>query len=259
MKKLIAFAVFPLLVFACSGSSHDEDGSVRAFVADYCDAYMPCCAAASLPTDGVECRRLMSAFTSGDFGIDEDAASECSAWLETLNGTDFCQGAVTPVAACGNVFTPKGNRAPGQSCDTFGDCAPSSEGDVRCLGEPSGEKRCQLIIEGAEGSAPCAWSDRGSSSTSSANFDLARVYSCNAADGLYCDDNSCAPISPAGSGCVESRECELESYCSDDGICAPQFAAGSVCEYSEQCSQGSCVDDVCVGNVTSTLLCGGEL
>ena len=121
MKKLSALAVFPLLVFACSGSSEtdDEDGGVRAFVADYCDAFMPCCAAASLPTDGAECRTLLGDLTLDNLGFDEDAASECSEWLETLNGTDLCRGAVTPVAACGNVFTPKGNRAPGESCDTF--------------------------------------------------------------------------------------------------------------------------------------------
>ena len=106
------------------------------------------------------------------------------------------------------------------------------------------------------------WSVRGNVSTSSTNFDAPRVYDATPLTGCTATTTPGATFRPLGSACVESRECELESYCSDEGIRAPQIGTGFLaCEFSEKMSpQGSCVNDVCVdGDSLSTLFCGGEL
>jgi hypothetical protein len=78
----VGFVVLPIVALACAGSSGDGDGDGNAalsgFIADYCDAFMPCCAEAGLPADGARCRALFGeAFGADDFEFDEAAADEC--------------------------------------------------------------------------------------------------------------------------------------------------------------------------------------
>jgi len=266
VKTLLLTAVVSVFAFACSSSSEEDDeddegdARLRAFIASQCDALMPCCAEASLPTDGAACRTLFGeTFATGDYAFDDAAAAECSAWLDGLSGTEACGDTIYAPEACGDVFVPQGDSQPGERCDTPGDCAASSEGGVLCFGGSGAQKTCQLVVEGTEGSAPCAWSVRGSTSTTSSNFDEPRVYSCDVADGLYCDETTCVPVIAAGNPCSESKECALGTYCASDGLCTSQVPGGSSCESSDACLEGSCENFVCVaGDIGLRFLCGAS-
>jgi hypothetical protein len=269
MRRIILVCtLLPFVVLACSGKS-DGDGddggtgsgaSTSDFVEAYCDALKPCCAERGLPSDGAQCRALLGAtFASGDYALDEAAANECSAWLESRMGAEHCSGLEDDApAACGEVFTPKGHAAPGESCDSPGDCALSPEGGVRCVGSLSAGRTCQLVIEGSEGSAPCAWTVRGGTSYSSSNLDVERVYSCDVADGLYCDDDACVRLTRPGGACIGSEECALGTYCGAAGTCISQLSVGSPCSSSDECAEGECENDVCVAAADSAyaFLCG---
>jgi hypothetical protein len=262
VRGVLAVALFPAVAFACGASESRDDGTdprITAFIADYCDAQMPCCAEAALSTDGVACRTLLDeTFASGDFGFDAAAANECSAWLETVNGTGLCKGTAAVPLACGSVFSPQGDGAPGDRCDSAGDCALSTEGGVRCVGSAS-QDSCQLVIEGTEGSTPCGWTVFSSgTSVSSSNLDEPRVYSCALADGLRCDGNVCVRIVPEGGACVDSEECAEGTFCSLAGTCLTKTPTGGLCDFSDECAGGVCENGRCAEEADTwlTFLCG---
>lgn len=267
MKKLLfGFLALPLVAAACSGRSEGggDDGSDFAlsdFLASYCRALMPCCVEAALPADGAQCRALLgSTFTATDYGFDETAAKECSAWLDTVNGTAFCEGTGDFPEVCAEVFTPEGHGAPGDGCSSPGDCALSSEGGVRCVESDAGGRSCQLVVEGTEGSTPCAWTVlEDGTSISSSNQGEPRVYSCDVADGLRCDGTACVRLVPAGGACVLSEECAVGTYCSS-ASCTPRVPTGSACTYYDQCLGGACENQVCgeSDDLGLVLVCGGS-
>jgi hypothetical protein len=267
MKRFFfGFVVLPVVAISCSGSSEDSgegggDAALSGFIADYCDALMPCCAEAGLPTDGARCRALLGdTFGADDFEFDEAAADECSSWLETLSGAAVCDGGAEFPAACGEIFTPKGDAAPGERCGSPGDCALSPEGGVRCVGWGDAPRICQVVVEGVEGSAPCGWTVlEGGGSVSSANLGEPRVYSCDVADGLRCDDTACVRLVPAGGSCVLSEECELGTYCAS-ASCTPKVPTGGACTRFDECAGGVCQDQVCAeeGDLELVFICGGS-
>jgi hypothetical protein len=273
MKKLVlAFVVFPVIALGCSSSSSEDDDNdanddnARAseFIAGYCDALMPCCAGAGLATDGAQCRGLFGAvYGSGDYGFDQAAADECTAWLESVSSAELCGDTVVTPPACERIFPPKGNQAPGQSCESTGDCALSPEGDVECIGVEPEQSICRLTIQGTAGSAPCGWTLRDGVYTGGWNIDEPRVYSCDSADGLRCDGTACVRLIPEGGACLETDECAASAFCSlETGSCQPLLPAGSACKFFDQCSHGECTNLVCVPDSPEDLglaiLCGGN-
>jgi hypothetical protein len=263
---IVGCVVLPFVALACTGSSEDGDGDGNAalsgFIADYCDAFMPCCAEAGLPADGARCRALFGeAFGADDFEFDEAAADECSSWFETVSGTTaVCDGSPELPAACGEIFTPKGDGAPGDRCSSPGDCALSPEGGVRCVGWGDAPRSCQLVIEGVEGSAPCGWTVlEGGTSVSSSNPGEPRVYSCDVADGLRCDGTACVRLVPTGGSCVLSEECELGTYCAS-ASCTPKVPTGGACTRFDECAGGACQNSVCAeeGDLALGFICGSS-
>jgi hypothetical protein len=168
------------------------------------------------------------------------------AWLDTVSSAGLCQDIVAAPPACERVFLPKGNHAPGQGCDSGGDCALSSEGDVVCLGPNPEQRICQLVVQGTEGSAPCAWTERDGESIGASNLDQSRVYSCDTADGLRCGGNACVRLVPEGGACVVTEECVVGTFCSPEGGCQPLLPVGAACKFYDQCLNGECTNQVCV-------------
>src|SRR5262245_19412632 len=144
---------------AGSGCKSDDDQGA-AFIGRYCDIYKPCCTAAGLPGDGAACRALFATSSSPKAKYDATQGDACiSGLMEQSSQDGFCQGTVVPPSACARAF---GGGA--GACIQDSDCAPSSQGDVRCIAATvNGQMvpKCQVQILGTAGATPCVGSVRG--------------------------------------------------------------------------------------------------
>jgi hypothetical protein len=280
---------------ACAFSCGRQSSGAAEYVAAFCDLVRPCCASASLPADGKQCRAFLQPLVASS-GYDAEAGDACLAALRADSARpDFCQGTGAPASeACGRVFLPAGTGKPGDRCGDF-DCGLSPEGRVACsIGAPgaSEPRICQLQVRGKEGDHPCV----GTIDGDSGRFPVmpgpppVRASLCHVADGLRCDEATfacvklrqagesceqpeacahgnycnlamhvCQPSKPAGQACEPSlnqTDCVDGSYCAYPSMsCAPRLADGSACQSSEQCLSDGCTGGKCESSGLA-LYCG---
>jgi len=266
---------------ACSSSN----GSSNDFANRYCAELSPCCAAAGLPTDGATCRAFVSAYaTSASF--DASAADACvDETHAAVNGSAGCQGAEDDSAtpSCAKVFASKsGTTAPGGTCTTDSDCAPASNGTVRCASifvGTSSISKCQVDMVGKAGDSPCVGTKEGAvtSYVGTSSSDVPpQGYVCDVANGVFCDPTSgaCKALANVGDSCADAQ-CVDAAYCDGtgkcvariavgascaggedtcvttawcdptSGVCATKLAQGQACSDNRACSSGDCTNEKC--------------
>jgi hypothetical protein len=211
--------------------------SASGFAARYCALLAPCC------NDLDRCRQAVEAMSPY-------RATMARACLEAVGAASttahLCtQGFLTVAPVCQLVFAAKvATRRLGQPCVQTEDCLLSPQGPVRCAGE-GGMGRCQVLLPGAPGSAPCVATVSGPVTVPSGDLTSTAImgYLCNVADGLWCDDlaGKCAAIRPAGASCTSFGECGPGGYCDDgSGKCTARKAEGAACTVDEECPSTLC-------------------
>ena len=293
-RASVALAALALAApFASCGGGAEDDGGA-AFIARYCDAHQPCCAAAGLPTDGRACRAL---FESQDERPKYVAAAgtACLTALEQMAAAaGFCEGQTPEPAACGQAFGSE--PAPGSTCAAAGDCSPSTAGQVRCAAVAAADgaelRKCQVLLAGQEGSAPCV----GTVAAGITSYDgvtgsdvAPEAYLCDRDAGLRCSGSTCVRLLTDGEACDlsgdcadtafcdvtlgtcaarkplgatcggQALECAAGAYCDEAAFtCAAQLADGTTCVANVQCQSGNCSGAACAPPASIGLgaLCG---
>jgi hypothetical protein len=110
-KPLLLALLLPSL------SCGDDADSASGFAAAYCDLIQPCCAMASLRTDGQQCQLLFGAF-GGQSSYNTQAGEACLSEARAAAARpDFCQSIESDdPSACDNVFSSPGKKQPGEAC-----------------------------------------------------------------------------------------------------------------------------------------------
>jgi len=275
--RLMVAALGVAATFASCGGGGDDGGA--AFIARYCDLYVPCCAERGLPTDGRVCRASFG--STGRPAYDATAGTACLTGLEQMVAASrdrFCGGEDDLPPACYEAFTDE--AAPGSTCARETDCPPPSAGQVRCaaVSVVNGVdlRKCQVMLPGQEGSTPCVGTVAAGVITYSSSGDGAtEVYLCDRAAGLRCAGDACVRLPIEGEPCSVSDECAegtfcdftlgtcgarkpidaacgdqpLEcvagAYCNEVLVCAAQLADGAACAANVQCVSGNCPAGAC--------------
>jgi len=288
----------PLIVSAavagCGGGGSDGDGfpavdggasltpADRAFITDFCNAFMPCCTTYGVTANLTVCQQSIAKV---GWTRDPDVRAACLDQLRALSATRACVPDFGDLGGpCARVFDePSGPRAPGETCTTAADCmgvpgtithcfdtcitdALGAEGDYPCLGN--------VYTEGLINDIP--WK-------ANSNVPESHGFLCEQRSGLYCDwnDNFCKPLLPGGSACSGNLACKSKScggpsggvcdplpglgevcvldcagdtYC-ENGVCAPKLAADAACTSSDQCAGDCKGSNDCSGSCTSAGVC----
>jgi hypothetical protein len=287
MKKSLGLLLALSAALACGKSDSEK------FADDYCAEVAKCCAEAKLPGDGATCRMLMS-FASAGSSFNTQAGDACLADMRSqVSAGTFC--AELGTSACDAVFdSGSGNKKPGETCDFDDECAPSSEGDVKCASvsvDGAFIDKCQVQIPGKAGDSPCVGTKDGSMTmyyhTSNATDVLPRGYICDMANGLRCKDGTCTALPKVGEACDYVNDCVRDAYCdyaadkcaaripaggacsgsnSDECVegyycdkqCVAKLDNGASCTSGSVCKSGSCANGACSGNFGLSLMCGGS-
>lgn len=227
--------------FNQGGGSAPETGTE--FVAAFCELYMPCCSAASLPSDGARCRALLDE-ASQKGAYDRAAAQRCLDGVKRMQSSgELCAGD-SGDDMCDGVFAApdSGSKAPGEACEEDAQCAKSAEGDTQCAYSGSGKRICQVQLRGTDGAAPCLGTKDGNVTTyrSTGDEPPSRGFICDTEDQLFCESESgkCAKLAPAGAACEGGDGCQSGLYCDFmERKCAPRKAAGSECQTAFECQK----------------------
>jgi hypothetical protein len=307
MKRLLV--VMPLVaawVAACSSSSGSSNSSsASGFGQEFCQLLEPCCADAGLSTSGTLCQAFVNEATSmGTYN--PTAGQACISALQAASkSATFCTDFGGNLPQCNNVFGTKGGAAaPGQPCNTSNDCAKASGGSAICYsvtnfvdGGTNSTSTCVQTQSGKAGQSPCVATVQGNTTY----FGLtpgappAMGYTCDIADGVYCDSttqkctalattnqtcsgnqqcvttdycaiggtngSTCQPRTPLSSPCnaFGTNQCVAGAYCdTNSNTCKPQIANGASCTTSQECASNNCNNGKCSGttNLGLGLLCG---
>jgi hypothetical protein len=293
----VSVGLVAVLSFACGSSgSSSSSGGASTLEETFCAKVAPCCASASLPTNGTACHALFAAFTrtAGD-------ASAVGACIDAIDGESqamFCQDFGESLGACTTAFSSGGTVAPGGSCTTDEDCATSSAGTATCVfttGDAGADVSVCVVEEtGVAGSTPCngtvsAISGGSQTTYAGTGVPASPSFLCRVADGLYCDavsstcvaakdtgatctddiecaasdhcdqSGTCQPRSAIGGTCLGSTSCVAGAYCAAAGTCATLLANGAACSSDDACSSGACGNAVCADSASTALAlyCGG--
>jgi hypothetical protein len=227
------------------------------FLTDYaeavCSMYQPCCDADGLGYDRAGCvswySRVADAYLGGDY--DPEKGEACLQKLADAVAADpeRCSNVALFDEAtfwdeCGDALrNVREGVGLGEVCDLAGDCASSEEGPVICYGG-----RCLLELEGADGDGPCFIQG-------SENRPL-RAYTCDAADGVYCDRsaNACKAHVATGEYCPFSNACDPETAMCVGGTCVALGQDGEDCVNGIPGAGGYCAPGFVCDRVT--LICG---
>jgi hypothetical protein len=250
-----------------------------AYAHAFCDHYDACCRAYGLTPDASRCVARVSAQMQTNIELalganerfDPAAAGVCVAALGEVAPACFA----TPQQAkrldvCRRAFVASGTAAPGESCATDLDCAPSPNGVVSCIGYSMsfGEGtdagwetkwQCQLRSAPYDG-APCGFAFSGSPA--------AVVGACDSTDhdpSYTCDPstNTCVPRRQVGELCNVSDDCVLTAFCNPNQLCAPRVPVGSLCsgDAPSECEPISFCDlsnDTCAVKRPDGVACEGD-
>jgi hypothetical protein len=256
-RKHLWLALICVAIADCSGAPTSDS-----FISQYCDAFSTCCAQASLPTDGRQCRALFTAIAGIGGMYDPSAGEKCLAQVRSMSSA-LCNN-MSSLTDCKGVYKTanSGTKAPGAPCSMDSDCAPSSEGSVTCavgfttMGAQT--RTCQVRIVGKEGDMPCVETIDGNTSygtipTSSTGAVPPRGFTCNRADNLRCDSMTlkCTRIQDVGGPCTNNfstfdSQCVAGAYCdTSQGKCAARKPIGSTCALSSnECDQSGYCDQM---------------
>ncbi len=207
---------------ACSSSSSSGGGgdtsSASGFIDSYCSYVASCCGAEGTPSDGSQCKSLLS-FSGSGGTYDPVAGSACLDAVKKAAADDagWCADqSSSDQAACNDAFKKTGqgsNVAPGGKCSSDSDCAPAPPGDtVSCrhyFGDngAAGADICQVEAPGKEGDS-CngeSTSTAGSGTVTSYSDDgdatspLSQITICNDVDGLTCENGARSATTAAAS------------------------------------------------------------
>ncbi|MEY4548558.1 MAG: hypothetical protein RL685_4753 [Pseudomonadota bacterium] len=265
-----------------SGAAPLSDG--ERFLADYassvCALYEPCCQSERLGFSAEGCTDWFARVTAAylpDQLLPEAGAACLAALAEArAQDPDRCNNVAafdeaTLRAQCEQALVaPAREGAPlGGECLLASDCAAAAaqeEGQVICYGGS-----CVLERHGAAGDGPCY-----------AGGDIAlaqEMYTCAAADGVYCHraNNVCTPHASAGEYCPFGNACGEDAMCiggtcralPGEGetclnavagaggycrtgtcdratlLCGPGLAEGEACSETRKCAQGVCLEGSC--------------
>ncbi len=282
-RCMTAFFVSGTLL-ACSGNVAPSGGAsvpnADAFFNEFCSAFSPCCAQVGKSTDGASCKQRF-ALSTADSEYDPVKGQVCINEIRAQqNNVDFCTNPGSSSKACEGTFREKGSgvgtKEPGEECSKDGDCAPSSEGSVRCEsayrnGSVVG-MGCQLRIEGGrEGDGPCLGTKKGLTtmyesaiaSSDGRTLPPARGYLCDVADGVYCSrDTSCRKLQNIGETCdtVSQYACVSSAYCDfSSKTCVAKVPVGGNCASTwEACTESGYCDTTtskCVARFSDGTAC----
>ncbi|MEO8798181.1 MAG: hypothetical protein ABI551_09870 [Polyangiaceae bacterium] len=265
---------------ACSSSSSGGGATSNAsgFIDSYCSYVASCCGAEGTPSDGSQCKSLLSLSggtydpVAGTACIDavKKAAADDAGWCADQSSSDQ--------AACNGAFKKTGQGssvAPGGKCSSDSDCAAAPAGDTVSCRHYFGDNGaadadiCQVEAPGKEGD-----SCNGSSSTSTAGSGTVTSYSndgdatsplsqitiCNDVDGLTCVSGgggyTCKALGAVGDDC-QGGACSLATYCDySTSKCASRLADGATCSSTSSCVAGDFCDEA--SSVCKKKLKGGE-
>jgi hypothetical protein len=256
LLEAVVFAVAVAGLGAGPGCKSDDEDPTAAFIASYCDAYKPCCAAAGLPADGVACEALFASTRSPQAVYDPAAGGHCISGLQQIaSQPGFCEGELLPPSSCAQAF-----GASAGTCIQDNDCPAPAEGDARCVSgfaEGVEVRKCQTQIRGGLDATPCVGSVRGGvtlySGTSSGDVPDTG-YLCDAAEGLRCDGTACVALKAAGDPCELSTDCADGAFCdANTGTCAARKAVGESCiDQALECADGAYCD-------AAAMVCAGQM
>lgn len=274
-----------------------DDGSAEfqfltEYAAQVCAMYRPCCEREGMGYDDTGCtdwfRGVTSAYFQGQLA--PGIAEECLNALADARAADDDRCANVPRfdeatfrQRCRQALrTPATQGAElGGDCLLDSDCASAEvgQGTVVCY---SGT--CMLERRGQVGDGPCNVHGRSVPT---------ELYTCNAADDLYCDplDDVCKPRLDDGERCPEPSACRETARCTGGVcrtlpglgeeclnavagaggfcrsktacdpvtlVCGPGFEAGATCREAAQCLSGLCHNRECIGSdFTLKLNCMG--
>ena len=244
----VAFAA--AIAVACGGSSSSGSSSGGAgtadapsFVSSYCAIMAPCCATVNKPTDGVQCRAVVTALT-GASKYDAAKGATCLDEMNAAKGTPgWCEGTSTAnVSDCKQVFGTSsgggGTKNPGDLCNSTTECASSPDGKVECqtyFGTGGAQtKICQVQIPGKVGDTPCLGTKVGGVTTMDiGGTPMPRGYICDHASGASCNKpgDACVALIAVGGDCGgASNGCADDAYCDfTSSKCVARLAQGAPC------------------------------
>ena len=263
-SRAVLVAVAAVVVAACGGSTSSSSsssgsgaGDPSSFVSSYCAIMAPCCATVKKPTDGVVCRSVVGAFTSGDRYDSAKGAACLSEMNAAKDAPGFCDGTTDGTTPdCKAVFTatggPSATKKPGDLCSSTKECAASSEGTVECqtyFGTGGAQTLiCQIQIAGKIGDTPCIGTrvGRGVTELDISGAPVPRGYICDHANGSRCDTTTkaCAALVTVGAPCSGvsgvGDPCTVDAFCDfQSGKCATRVAKGGACTGSSaSCQDG---------------------
>lgn len=298
VRQIVPFIAF-VYAFAGCGSSETTTGSVAAsggevdetaFMNRFCDLYAPCCSAIEKKADTSACRQssvLKDTAPAATRQFNPLFASQCLAELEALKDeSSFCAAERTSANACSAVYSTSsgGTKTPGEACANDVECAPSSEGHVRCVDRTgnNANRVCTLTVVGKDGDGPCG-ANVNEGWTYLATQGPAKLYSCSIASGLRCriDTNRCEQLGSAGAPCAVTSDCVLDAECDsatktcvmlkgvgeacDTGfdcrqftfcdpashVCTAPQADGSACRVADECASRKCTSGTCTSDQLS--------
>ncbi len=249
------------LLLACSGGGGSTGGggggggTASGFVDEYCKYIGQCCGQSGYPSDGATCRALAGS-SAAQRQYNAAKGEECLAAIrsQAASNPNFCT-AGNSVPACSQVYTSAGGAAPGATCESDNDCAPSSEGEVDCVStftNGATTRTCQVRVRGKEGDA-CTGTKDGNTLVSVGSSDRdggapSKAAYCDTADGIYCNTSKdvCMRIADVGGACgdagFDTNACVKNAYCdSKQKTCVARLAAGADC--ADFSLRSACVAD----------------
>jgi hypothetical protein len=251
MPGLSCKSILPALL-ALSLSCGDDADSASGFAASYCQLIQPCCAMASLRTDGQQCQ-LFFGLVGGQATYNKQAGEACLAEARAAaSKPDFCTKLDNAEpSVCDQVFGGTGKKQPGETCNDSDECAPSTEGSVQCESNFSiggnEVRKCQVVVKGKEGDKPCVGTQEGNFTSGNVNLDDVppKGYLCHVAEGLRCDTSTdtCTKLKAVGEACLGNSECVRTAFCEGTtDKCTDRKAIGATCMPSfanEECVAGA--------------------
>jgi hypothetical protein len=234
--RLVVLVVFSFAVTACGG---DGDPPARPDAAEQVDPDAP---------------PVAPSCSDGELGEDEtdvDCGGGCGATCaidDTCADSDDCADGlvcdrVTEADDAPRGCRPRVDSCVGDPCDADAYCAVWSLDDTGAIyacslriplgGEclPTGGTGDRAVNPCVAGAA-CAEDPEDPfahvGSTALPEGAACEDYEC--ADGLGCRGGTCTPLTADGGDCLNTSECELDSYCAGpSGVCTPRVDAGAIC------------------------------
>jgi hypothetical protein len=221
VRSLVLVLLPVAVLVACSS----DKSSSNAFIEQYCSLLRPCCQPSTTGAGGADpgsgCVAFYSLFGGGayDAATGDACLDEIRAHQSELT---FCSNVPALAPSCDKALASKsgGTKAPGETCSSSRDCAPSSDGKVTCTFGATGDMSiCQLVIDGKAGDSPCIGTKSGSITNKSGSGPApARGFTCNLANDVWCNAKSgaCEATRNVGDACAsgDPGSCGAKGECS---------------------------------------------